>query len=108
MASSLESDSSITLTRDAVSGAASYYVSLWAYVWNITTNEYEYQEVWGGWVNTAGVNIAFGAIDPGLTCYAFISAHEVDMVSISPPSPPPARADMSENYLAYKLPFPTP
>ncbi len=100
----------ITITWPAVTNARSYYVNLWADVWNNTTRQFEYKEVWRSWVSSTSVTIvkSTSAIPAGLSCDVFVTAHEINMTTSAPPSPLPARADMSENYYSYVLPFLTP
>ncbi|MEK6697640.1 MAG: hypothetical protein AABZ10_01220 [Nitrospirota bacterium] len=100
----------INITWNQVTGAQSYYVSLYADVWNSGTQQYDYIEVWGAWVKTAATVISksTSSIPAALQGYAYITAYEVDMTSAAPPVTTPTRADMSENYYAYQLPFLTP
>jgi len=102
--------SDITVSWNAVSGAKSYYVNLWAEVWNVTTSQFDYKEVWRSWVATTSVTIAKidSNIPENLTCDVYVTAHELNMTTTSPPAPLPTRADMSENYYSYILPFLTP
>ncbi len=98
----------INITWPAVTGAHSYYVSLWAEVWNTSSKQYDYREVWGQWVNTASARVVNGTVATGLWCDVFVTAHEIDMTSAAPPAVMPTRADMSENYYGYSLSFSTP
>jgi hypothetical protein len=98
----------ISITWPAVTGATSYYVSLWADIWNNVTNQYEYSEVWGNWVSATNTRVLNGDVVSGLTCDVYITASATDMASATPPSPVPGRADMSENYYGYPVPFVTP
>lgn len=108
LAASKLGNNDISVTWNAVAGAKSYYLSLWADIWNNATKQYDFTEVWGGWVNTNGATIPYGSVAAGLTCYAYATAYQVDMTTASPPGTLPTRADMSENYYGYQLPFTTP
>lgn len=106
--------SDISISWNAVSGAKSYYLNLWAEVWNSITKQVEYKEVWGGWVKDSGaaatsavIAKSTSMIPSGLSCDVYVTAHEVDMTSASPPSSV-SYADMSENYYGYPLSFLTP
>jgi len=98
----------ISIWWQAVSGAKSYYVNLWADVWDNAAKQYDYQEVWGGWVNTNAARVLNGEVRSGLMCDVYVTAYEVDMTSAAPPATAPTRADMSENYYGYYLTFATP
>ncbi len=101
----------ISLSWNPVQNAKSYYVNLWADIWNAATQQYDYQEVWGSWVlsTNAVISKSASAIPSGLACDVYVTAYEVDMSPSAPlPSPPPMRADMSENYYGYTMPFTTP
>ena len=100
----------ISITWNAVGDAGSYYVSLYAESLDTIAKQYDYREVWNTWVSTAGATIlkSGSAIPAGLECDVYITAHEVNMTTAAPPVTPPARADMSENYYGYPLPFLTP
>lgn len=100
----------MTITWDPVSGAGSYYVSLYAEIRDNSAAQYDYREVWGKWVSTSSATImkSESAIPAGLACDVYITAHEVDITSAAPPATAPARADLSENYYGYTLPFLTP
>ncbi len=104
------SGNDIIITWPAVTNARSYYVNLWADVWNSTKRQFEYKEVWRSWVSTTSVTIAKSdsTIPAGLSCDVYVTAHELNMATTSLPSPLPIRADMSENYYSYVLPFLTP
>lgn len=108
LAASKLGNNDISMTWDSVAGAKSYYLSLWADIWNNGKNQYDYTEVWGGWVNTNSATIPNGSVTPGLTCYSYVTAYQVDMTATTPPGTLPTRADMSENYYGYQLPFTTP
>jgi len=107
-ASKLSNDISMTWT--AVAGAKSYYLSFWADIWNNATNQNDYIEVWGGWVNTNSATIlkSGSTLPADLQCDVYVTAYEVDMTSVSPPGTTPVRADMSENFNGYVMPFSTP
>jgi hypothetical protein len=98
----------ISMTWNVVAGAKSYYLSLWADIWNNSTKAYDFTEVWGGWVNTNSATITDGSVPSNLTCYAYATAYQVDMTTTTPPGTLPIRADMSENYYGYQFPFSTP
>ncbi len=98
----------ISMVWPAVTNAKSYYVSLWADVWNSVAKQYEYQAVWSDWVTAAGARVLNGDVPAGLTCDVYVTACQVDMTTTAPPDPAPSRADMSENYYGYPLPFTTP
>ncbi len=109
----------ISLTWHSVTGAKSYYVSLWADAWDSVAKQHEYSEVWGEWVKDSGtsfssVRVLNGSIQYDGTplyniwCDVYVTAYQVDMTAAAPPDPRPARADMSENYYGYPLPFRTP
>ena len=97
----------ITITWTTLTNAKSYYVNLWKKVWNNSINDYEYQWVWGKWVNSNSTVVPFGDVASGLDCDVFVTAYEMDMTTTSPPSSV-SRSDMSENYYGYPLPFLTP
>lgn len=103
-----QANNDITMTWTTVSGAGSYYLSLWAEVWDVSAKQYDYIEVWGGWVSANNAIIPSGSVPSGLACDAYVTAYEIDMTAASPPDPAPARADMSENYYGYPLSFLTP
>ena len=106
----------ISLTWSQVSGAKSYYLNLWAEVWDSTTKQTKYTEVWGGWITDSGTATtsavivkSTSTIPADLACDVYVTAYEVDMSSaVTLPSPLPSRADMSENYYGYPLTFLTP
>jgi hypothetical protein len=109
----------INISWPLVPGSKSYYVSLWSDVWDSFTNQYEYSEVWGQWVKDSGnattsVRALYGTIEyngsilHNIPADVYVTAYQVDMTSTSVPNPVPSRADMSENYYGYPLPFSTP
>jgi hypothetical protein len=100
----------ITITWPAVTNANSYYVSLWADIWDNSAKQWFYEEVWGKWVATTGTTIlkSGSTLPAGLRCDVYVTAYAVDMSLATPPASPPTRADMSENYYGYPLPFLTP
>ncbi len=98
----------ISITWLSVINAKSYYISLWADVWNSSTKQYKYDEVWGNWVNTTNARVLNGSVASGLQCDVYVTACQIDMTSPTPPQTAPTRADMSENYHGYPLPFLTP
>jgi len=110
LAASKLGNDDISVTWNAVAVAKSYYLSIWADIWNNAANQYDYTEVWSGWVKTNSATIvkSGSTLPAGLQCDIYVTAHEVDMTSVSPPGTTPARADMSENYYGYVVPFLTP
>jgi hypothetical protein len=108
--SATKTGSDINLTWNAVTLAKSYYVSLYAIIWDASAKQYDYREVWGKWVSTAGTTIlkSGSTIPAGLEGDVYVTAYEVDMAAAAPPGTTPARADMSENLYGYPLPFLTP
>ncbi len=84
----------------ALSGAESYYVNIWAEEWNSTAKQWEYNEVFGQWVNgsTTSLVVPAATFTSGTQYDVYVTAHKVDMSSATPPGTAPTRADMSENY----------
>lgn len=87
-----------------VSGAGSYYASIWSLVWNKTSHQFDYLEVWEAWVKDPGTgtaaSVTAAAADAGFSSGmeydVYISAAQYDMASS--PGATPSRVDMSENY----------
>lgn len=94
----------VTVSWNAVTGAASvgsYYVNIWAEVWN--NNQWDYREVGKEWVN-AGTLSTIVTVAPYIKDNqydVYVTACEVDMTA-APPSTAP-RVDMSENYNPYSF-----
>ncbi len=89
-----------TISWNSVLGAGSYYLNIWAEVWNSTTRQWEYNEVYGQWVNSSTTSLVVPAVTftSGTQYDVYVTAHIVDMSNATPPSSTPTRADMSENY----------
>lgn len=98
----------ISITWPQVTGAQSYYTSLWADVWNSALKRYDYTEIWAAWVSSPAARVVNGTVQSGLLCDVYVTAYGVDMTSVAPPSPSPSRVDMSENYYGSPIPFATP
>ncbi len=98
--------SDVDITWPAVTNAKSYYVSLWADVWDNAANQWNYEEVWGSWVNATSALVINGEVPSGLLCDVYVDAYAVDMTTTAPPTPSPARVDMSENYWGYEFTMP--
>ncbi len=89
----------------ALSGAGSYYVNIWSEEWNSTTKQWEYNEVYGQWVDslTTSLIVPAATFTPGTQYDVYVTAHKVDMSNAALPSSTPTRADMSENYNPYSF-----
>ncbi len=95
-----EANNDVTVTWNTVTGAGSYLLNIWAEEWNNVTKQWEYNEVFGQWVDASTTNVRVPAAEfvSGTIYDVYITAHEVNMSSASAPSTTPSEADMSENY----------
>lgn len=82
---------SYNISWNAVPGAASYYVNLWATVGGV------YTEIAGEWVNGAAASVPKGSLTGGVLYDVYVTAATLDMTTtkILPP-PGPLQVDMSD------------
>lgn len=82
---------SYAISWNAVPGAASYYVNLWATVGGV------YTEIAGEWVNGTAASVPKGSLTKGIVYDVYVTAATLDMTTtkIQPP-PSPLQVDMSD------------
>jgi len=87
-----------TVSWNAVPGATSYYLSVWANVGDPIV----YTEIAGAWVdgNTLTADILKSSLTGGTTYGVYVTACTLDMTTQTLPSPIPSQVNMSENSYA--------
>lgn len=84
--------SSYTITWNAVPGASSYNVNVWATVGGV------YTEIAGEWVNDSAASVPKGSLTGGVLYDVYVTAATLDMTTTkSLPTPNPLQVDMSDN-----------